>query len=78
MNPSPLIHQEGALFIDGPVSVCVSAGTETEILEAYERLSRLVRVCAKLTGERHTATRVPSKRPEPSPPHGNRRRTDGE
>lgn len=53
MSPSPLIHREGALFIDGPVSVCIAAGTETEILEAYDRINKLVAVCARLTGERH-------------------------
>ena len=34
------------VFIDGPVAVYVSLATESEILEAYTRLERLVKVAA--------------------------------
>lgn len=67
MNIYPVTDKEGALFIDGPVAVCVSAGTETEILEAYDRISKLVRVCAHLTGKRHTQAGVPAVGSEPVP-----------
>lgn len=66
MTIFPVVDKESALFIDGPVAVYVSAGTETEILEAYERLSKLVRVCAKLTGKRHAQACIPTERAEPS------------
>ena len=34
------------VFIDGPVAVYVSPATESEILEAYTRLERLVKIAA--------------------------------